>query len=208
MQEDFICGQSEDVTSSDESFCLQVKLQHAQSSSKIPITSDLITNLAYKVKPHLKRNQYLRARLVTCANINIMPVSVYKLVFHDPELQKLAPSKLEIGTYATGTVKFVGSCVFYLVHPDTKCLQEVTFCIASNNGSVLLSYVTMLALGLIQTHTRWDYLPPRDSFMTSSADHPKKTKSQLNVHVSKKESTMPTVSNQQGIVQKLITSKE
>ena len=52
-----------------------------------------------------------------------MPASVYKLVFNDPELKKLAPSTLEIGTYTTDTVGIVGSCLFYLVHPDTK---EVT----------------------------------------------------------------------------------
>ena len=55
-----------------------------------------------------------------------MPVSVYKLVFQDPDCKKLAPSKPEIGTFTTDTVKLVGSCMFYLVHPDTKHLQEVT----------------------------------------------------------------------------------
>ena len=59
--------------------------------------------------------------------MNIMPASVYKLVFNDPELKKLAPSTSEIGTYTTNTVKVVGSCLFYLVHPDTMKLQEVTF---------------------------------------------------------------------------------
>ena len=124
-----------------------------------------------------------------------MPATVYKLVFHDPDLQKLAPSKLEIGTYATDTGKLVGPCTFYLVHPDPKCLQEVTFYVASNKESVLLSCATMLAHGLIQPHTRLDYLPPRASLITSSADHPKKTKSQVNIHVSKKESTVTIVSN-------------
>ena len=81
MQEDSICSQSEDLTSSDESFCLQVKIQCTQATSKIPTTSHLITSLAYKLKPHHERNQYLRARLDTCANVNIMPASVYKLVF-------------------------------------------------------------------------------------------------------------------------------
>ena len=56
-----------------------------------------------------------------------MPDSVYKMVFNDPELKKLAPSNLEIGTYTTDTVKIVGSCLFYLVHLDTKKLQEVIF---------------------------------------------------------------------------------
>ena len=189
-QEDCICGQSQDLTFSDESFCLQVRIQYAQDNYKIPTTSYLITNLEYKLKPHHKRNQYLRARLDTCANVNIMPASVFKLVFHDPVLQKLAPSKLEIDTNTTNTVKLVGSCVFYLVHPDTKHLPEVAFYVASNNGSVLLSCMTTLALGLIQPHTRLDYLPPRASLITSSADHQKKTKSQVNIHVSKKESSV------------------
>ena len=81
----------------------------------------------------------------------------------------------------------------------------MTFYVASNNGSVLLSCTTTLALGLIQPHTRLDYLPPEASLITSSADHQKKTKSQVNVDISRKEST---VSNQKGIVPKLITSKE
>ena len=105
-------------------------------------------------------------------------------------------------------VKLVGSCVFYLVHPDTKHLQEVTFYVASNNGRVLLSCETMFALGLIQPHTRLDYLPPRASHITSSADYPKKTKSTVNVHVSRKESEVSTMSNHKGIVPKLITSQE
>ena len=129
-----------------------------------------------------------------------MPASVNKLVFHDTQLQKLAPNKLEISTYTTDTVKLVGCCVFYLAHPDTKCLQEATFYVASNNGSVLLSCATMLALGLIQPCTRWDSLTPTASLITSSPDHPKKTKSKVNVHVSKKESTVSAVSNQPGIV--------
>ena len=97
---------------------------------------------------------------------------------------------LEIDTYTTNTVKLVGYCTFYLVHPNTMWPQEVTFYVASNNGSVLLSCATMLALGLLQPHTRLDYLPPRASLITSSADHPKKIKCQVNVHVSKKKSTV------------------
>ena len=74
-------------------------------------------------------------------------------MFNDPELKKLAPSDLEIGTYTTNAVKIVGSCLFYMVHPDTKKLQEVTFYVVKNDGSVLLSCTTTLVLGLIQLHT-------------------------------------------------------
>ena len=124
-----------------------------------------------------------------------MQAIVYKLVFQDPDCKKLAPSKLEIDTFMTDTVKLIGSCVFYLVHPDTKHLQEVTFYVANNNGSVLLSRVTTLALGLLQPCSRCDYLPSRASLITSSADHPEKTKSKINVHVSRQESTVSTMHN-------------
>ena len=57
----------------------------------------------------------------------------------------------------------------------------MTFYFAMNDGSVLLSCKTTLLLGLIQPNSRLDYLPPRGSLITSSADHPKKTKAVLNV---------------------------
>ena len=142
------------------------------------------TNLTYRIKPHHTKNQYLEARLDTC--VNIMPASVYKLVCNDLELKKLAPVNLEIDTYTTNTVKIVGFCLFYLVHPDTKNLQEVTYYVAKNDGSVLLSCTTTLALGLIQLSTRLDYLPPKASLITSSVDPPKKTK-KVSVYNSGKE---------------------
>ena len=119
---------------------------------------------------------YLRARLDTCADINLMPASVYQLLFKDPQMKKLTPSNLQVGTYTTDSVKIVGSCKFHLVHPDTKKLLETTFYVAMNDGSILLLCKTTLQLGLIQPRARLDYLPPRASLITSSADHPKKTK--------------------------------
>ena len=141
--------------------------------------TNLITNLAYRLKPHHTRNLYLRARLDTCTDVNLMPASMYQLVFNDAKMQKLAPSKLQVGTYTTDTEKIVGSCIIYLVHPDTKKCIAVTFYIAMNDGSMLLSCKTTLLLGLIQPRPRWDYLPPRARLITSSEDHPKKTKAVL-----------------------------
>ena len=68
------------------------------------------------------------------ATQNIMPASVFRLVFNDQELKKLAPSSLEIGTYTTNAVKIVGSCLFYLIHLDAKILQEVNFFCAKIRG--------------------------------------------------------------------------
>ena len=82
-----------------------------------------------------------------------MQDSVYRLMFQDPHMKKLDPSSLEIEPYSTDTVKIVDSCVFYLVHLDTKKLMEVTFYVAVNNGTVLLSCKTTLMLCLIQPRT-------------------------------------------------------
>ena len=137
-------------------------MQQSQAEGEnIPAPSHLITNLAYKLKSLQARNQYLRARLDTCTDINIMPASVYKLVFNDSESKKLAPSNLEIGTYTSDTVKILGSCLFYLVHPDIKKVQEVTFYVAENDGSVLFShcntcawmYTTSHKIGLFATQS-------------------------------------------------------
>ena len=91
----YACDSSVEADSSDDSFCLQLKVQHVQAHNKMtqkPVC--LITNLAYRLKQHENRNLYLRARLDTCADMNIMPASMYKLVFRDPNLEKLVPNKL------------------------------------------------------------------------------------------------------------------
>ena len=180
-QDNSICGQSGDLASSDESFCLQVQVQNIQVDNNFPTPHHLITNLEYGLKPHHK-SQFLRARLDICADVNIMLVSVYELVFHDPDCTKLAPSgKLKIGTYTTNKIKVVGSFILYVVHPDTQCLQQVTFHVTSHESNVILSCVTTLALSLIQPCTSLDCLPSSAGLISSSADHPMKTKSQKNV---------------------------
>ena len=93
VRESAIGSQSEDYSSSDDSFCLQIKVQCTQANlQKIPQPTHLITNLAYRLKSHHARNLYRRARLDTCADVNIMPSSVYRLVsvFKDSEMKKLA----------------------------------------------------------------------------------------------------------------------
>ena len=118
--QDSICGQLEESSSTD-SFCLQLKLQSTQVETKIPAPQHLITNLPYKLKPH-KKTQYLRARLDTCSDVSVMPVSVFQLIFKDCE--KLVPScKLEIETYTTDKIKVIGSCTLCIVHLDTQCLK-------------------------------------------------------------------------------------
>ena len=93
---------------------------------------------------------YLQGRLDTCADVNIMLASVYCLIVKDPEMKKITPCKMQIGTYMAVMVKIVGSCTFYVIHPDSKNVVPVTFYVDTNDGSVLLSCKTTLALHLIQ----------------------------------------------------------
>ena len=79
---------------------------------------------------------------------------------------------------------------------------------------MLLSYKTVLMLGLIQPRTRLDYLPLRASLITNLADHPKKTKSTLCVQkqeVSAQRATQEVAAQTpkcKYAVPKLVTSKE
>ena len=141
---------NDEADSLEDSFCLQLKIQHAQAQhKKTSKPSCLATNLAYRLKQHENRNLYLRARLDTCADVHIMPAYVYRLVFRDPNLQKLPPNKMHIGTYTNDTVKIVGTCKLYLVHLDTNKLVETKFYVATNYGSMLLSCNSTLDLDLI-----------------------------------------------------------
>ena len=149
-----------------------------------------------------------------------MPASVNKLIFRDPNLEKCVLNRLQIGTYTNDTVKIVGTCKLYLVLPDTKKLIETTFYVATNDGSILLSCNSTLALGLIQPRSRLDYLPQRASLITSAQDHPKRTKPvPLSEHRSQQvatQSKQQAVSTQTQVtpatkkqpVSKLVTSKE
>ena len=75
-------------------------------------------------------------------------------------MKKIKPWKMQISIYKTDTVKIIGSCTFCIVHADTKKLVPVTFYVATNDGSILLSCKITLALCLIQLRSRLDYLPP------------------------------------------------
>ena len=141
---------SSESSSAEDSFCLQIKVQRQNKKTQPPSnTTHLITNIAYKLKPHYTRNKYLQAWIDTGAEVNLMPVSVYKLIYQDNNLRKLSPCNLKIGTYTADTINIIGTMVIYLIHPDSKQPTETTFHIASSKGSVLLSCNALLQLSLI-----------------------------------------------------------
>ena len=140
-----------ELSDNEESFCLQMKIQKTQvTNPQVPKPIYLMTNLAYHLQLHHKRNQYPCTRLDTCADVNLMPMVVYCLMFKDPGLRKLTPSNMEIEMYTNDVVRIIGICHFYLVHPESKQLMKVMFFVSKENGSILLSCRTTMELGLIK----------------------------------------------------------
>ena len=164
-------------SSSDDSFCLQLQAKSAKDNTKKNKPQHLVTNIEYKLKPHRRRTKFLRAKCDTCSNVNLIPISVYKLMYKDLDCSKLEPSnKAAVKTYTTEKFKIVGSCKMFVVHLDTKLLHEVTFQVTSHEGSVIVSCATSLELGLIHPHTNLDAVPEEGSLICSKADMPKKNK--------------------------------
>ena len=172
-----LSSQSEDYSSEEDSFCLQLQMQSTQAETNCIALQYLVTNLEYKLKPYKKETKFLRARIDTCTNVNLMPISVYTLLYKDPHCQKLAPSnKNNVKPYSMEKIQIVGSCNLFVLHPDTKCLQEVTFQVTSHEESVIISCATSLVLGLIQPHRDLDVIPDKGSLIYSKADLPVKQK--------------------------------
>ena len=165
-------------TSSEDSFCLQMKVKNKQAEDKCSEVQHLVTNLEYKLKPHRRRTKFLRARIDTCSNVTVMPVSVYCVMYKDPDCTKLAPSKKNgIYTYTTEKIPEIGSCELFVLHPDTKCFKEVTFQVVNTEGSVFVSCATSISLNLIQIHSELNAsVPDCGQLIYSYADDPEKYK--------------------------------
>ena len=158
---DTLSGQSEEYSSEeDEPFYLQMKVQEQQDYTSVPVPKHLFTNLEFKVHLHKNKIQFLRARVDICADVNLIPMSIYKRLFKDEECREITPSNLQLGAYTNKKVKILGSCNLYIVHPHTRCLEEIWFYVAGNEGSILMSCATSIALGLIKPHKKLDHLPP------------------------------------------------
>ena len=126
----------------------------------------------------MKKIKFLTARIDTCAEANIIQLSVYKLIFKDPDCEQLAPStKVAVRTYTTDKINIVGSCSLFMVHPDIIILKQVTFYVTSQEGSVVLSCEKSLKLSLIHPHNNLYQIPDYASLICSNADHPMKRKS-------------------------------
>ena len=62
----------------------------------------------------------------------------------------------------------------FVVHPDTKSLQELTFQVTHHESSVIVSCATSIELGLIHPCKNLNVVPEEGSLIYNTADIPKK----------------------------------
>ena len=99
----------------------------------------LYANIPYRLKPYHKHNKYLLVQLDMCTNVNLMPESVYQLVFNDPHTAKLAKNNIDLTVYTRHSIDLIGKYTFYMLNKATKQPIKVDFYIAKEEGSVFLS---------------------------------------------------------------------
>ena len=67
----------------------------------------LYANVPYRLQPYHRHNKYLCVQLDTCADVNLMPESVYKIVFNDPHTSKLAKNHINLTVYTRQSTSLV-----------------------------------------------------------------------------------------------------
>ena len=170
----------EDTSESEDSFCLQMQFKPEQADHESCETQHLFTHLEYQLKYHKRKTTFLRARKDTCSNTNIMPESMYKMIFKDPDCSKLSQSQSEgIFTYTTEKIPVIGFCKLLVLHPDDKCFLKEPVHVVSMEGSVIVSCATSINLNLIQIHNELDTnIPDCARLYYSSANKPRTNQEQ------------------------------
>ena len=87
----------------------------------------LYANIPYRLQPYCKHNKYLCVQLDTYADVNLMPESIYKLVFNDPHMSKLARNYIDLTVYMRHSVDLIGKCTFSILSKSTKQPVKVDF---------------------------------------------------------------------------------
>ena len=117
-----VCGQS------DASYCSSGRLILFANASQVCTSKHQNASLTassskyrIQVETSQKRTKFLRAKIDACSNVNLMPISVYKLIYKDEDCTKLAPSNnVSVKTYITEKIKVFGFCKLCIVHSDKK----------------------------------------------------------------------------------------
>ena len=127
------------------------KVNQVKEPQEPPVDKKIVmVTVPYAKNQNEEAKDCLRMRVDTCADINIMPLSVYQTIFNDPRKEKLLPTGIQVTTYNDSTLDLIGRCTLYLQHPKTQGKVMATFYVTQEEGSVLLSCSTFLKLEVIE----------------------------------------------------------
>ena len=160
---------------------------HNQKVNTSYAQKHLYANIPYWIKPYHKHNKYRCIQLDTCTMVNIMPESMYKPVFNNPQTAKLVKNDIDLTVPTRHSVDLIGKCTFYMLSKATKQPIKVEFYVAKEEGSVHLSWEMVFQLQLLNVKPRLEYLPPRVTLISSAAGHPKRE-----IHAQSTTSILPT----------------
>ena len=129
--------------------------------------------LIWNLKSRLDKNKtkFLQARIDACADVNIMPVSICKYLFKDPDCAKIAPSD-----FTVKNIHQQEGQAFRILQPLSYTSRYKMYhrsdilCSQQWRQYLDLMCKTSLDLGLIKPHDRLDHLPPEGNVIFSSAD--------------------------------------
>ena len=112
---------------------------HIQKATTGYTQKCLYANIPYRLQPYHKHNKYLHVQFDTCADVNLMPESAWKLVFNDPHTSKLAKNDIDLTVYTRHSMDLIGKCIFFMLSKGTKQPVKVDFYITKDEESVLPS---------------------------------------------------------------------
>ena len=97
------------------------KVNQVKELQEPPVDKKIVTvTVLYTRNQNEEAKDCLRMRVDTCADINIMPLSVYQTIFNDPKKEKLLPTGIQVTTYNDSTLDLIGDACYICSTPKPK----------------------------------------------------------------------------------------
>ncbi len=109
----------------------------------------LYVNLPLTARHYHKKRTHLQVHIDPGANVNVMPVSVYKQLSGDVNLQHIGPVQCTMSVYTKNMITNLRSTCVHVKYP-AKPPQQLLFNITELEGSILLCSEDVLSLDLIK----------------------------------------------------------
>ena len=91
------------------------KVNQVKEPHEPPVDKKIVmVTVPYARTQNEEAKDCLRMKVDTCADINIMPLSMYQTIFNDTKNEKLLPTGIHVTTYNDSILDLIGRCTLYL----------------------------------------------------------------------------------------------